>query len=309
MRGIDASGKWFGSVLLPVLEKDFGELLPRLAAGVAGRGSECFGFDDEISRDHDFITGCSLWLSEEDERTYGFKLTRTYTRILKDSPPPDAAAPESRLGSPEHGVCTIPDFFRRHLGFPGVPQCWQEWFYTPEYAFAEAVNGEVFRDDSGVFSGIRDEIISGVPADVRLKKLAGYAILMAQSGQYNFARCLKHGEYGAAMLALNDFVRHAGMMLFWLKNRFAPYYKWFFRAMKQLPENGGIPEQLEVLLTTEKNNREKVEIIEKICTWFADALRQENLSSLPGTYLEPHAFEVMTRIRSREIRALHIMEV
>ena len=35
----------------------------------------------------------------------------------------------------------IGDFYRRHTGIPGAPRTWQEWLYTPEYAFAEAVNG------------------------------------------------------------------------------------------------------------------------------------------------------------------------
>ncbi len=309
MRGIDAARIWFENYGLPMLEKDFGDLLPRLAIGIAGRGSECFGFDDEISRDHDFCTGFSIWINEDDERVFGFKLTRAYNGLHKNFPPPGNIPPESRLGAPEHGVCIIPEFFRRHLGIPGVPQCWQEWFYTPEYAFAEAVNGEVFRDDSGIFSGIRAEICRAVPADVRMKKLAGYAILMAQSGQYNFTRCLKHGEKGAAMLALSDFVRYAGMMMFWLKHRFAPYYKWMFRAMRQLPENGGIPEMLEELLMPTGDDQQKAECIESVCRWFADALRQENLTSCDGNYLEPHAFEIMHRIRSREIRSLHIMDV
>ena len=33
-------------------------------------------------------------------------------------------------------------------------------------------------------------------------------LLMAQSGQYNYARCLAHGERAAAQLAAGDFVRH-----------------------------------------------------------------------------------------------------
>ena len=69
---------------LPMLERDLCDLLPRLAVGIAGRGSECFGFDDEISQDHDFCTGFSIWISEADDRTHGFKLTRAYNELYKN---------------------------------------------------------------------------------------------------------------------------------------------------------------------------------------------------------------------------------
>ena len=40
-----------------------------------------------------------------------------------------------------------------------------------------------------------------MPEDVRAKKIGSCALKAAQSGQYNYARCIKHGEDGAAMLA------------------------------------------------------------------------------------------------------------
>ena len=76
MQGLERSEQFFREAGLPLLERDCPELLPRLAAGMAGRGSECFGYDDEISRDHDYTTGFTLYLSKEDEALYGFKLQR-----------------------------------------------------------------------------------------------------------------------------------------------------------------------------------------------------------------------------------------
>ena len=307
MRGIERAKVWYEGHLSPLLESDFGELLPRIAVGMAGRGSECFGFDDDVSQDHDFAVGVTLWLTNEDETRYGFRLQRAYDKLVKETlPRPEGQG--SKLGPCEHGVVRIGDFYRRHTGLPRAPENWREWLYTPEYAFAEATNGEVFRDDPGVFTGIRNVILHDMPEDVRLKKLAARVIMMAQSGQYNFARCLRHGEGGAAALALGEFVRNAVSLVFLLNFRFAPYYKWMFRAMRQLPELGELSCDLESLLTKEEPEKLKQERIEKVCAEVLKKLRSEELTAGTDPYLEPHAFEIMKRIRSRELRELHVME-
>ena len=293
-----------------MLEREFGEAAGRIAVGRAGHGSECFGYDDEISRDHDHFTGFQLWITEEDERAFGFRLERAYAKLRKEFPPDGDADPagSSALGDAEDGVSVIGDFYRRHIGFPGAPENWRQWLYTPDHAFAEAVNGAVFRDDLGVFSGIRETIRNGMPEDVRRKKIAARAVFMAQSGQYNYMRCLQHGEPGAAALALDEFVRNTAEMVFLLNRRFAPYYKWVFRAMRDLPKLGGLSVNLTDLLTGRENDSVKLDRIEAVCAQVATELRAQGLSDLEDVYLEPHAFAVQSGIRDRELRALHIME-
>ena len=311
MRGIDAARKWYESAGAPMLEREFGDVASRIAVGRAGHGSECFGYDDEVSRDHDYFTGFQLWITEADEREFGFRLERAYARLRKEFPPDGEGAGttgSSELGDAEDGVTVIGDFYRRHLGFPGAPENWRQWLYTPEYAFAEAVNGAVFRDDLGAFSGIRETIQNGMPEDVRRKKIAARAVLMAQSGQYNYMRCLLHGEPGAAALALDEFVRNAASMVFLLNRRFAPYYKWVFRAMRDLPKLGGFSGALADLLTNPASGEAKVERIEDLCAVIVSELQMQGLSDRDDVYLEPHAFAVQSGIRDREIRALHVME-
>jgi len=310
MQGIDAARRWYESAGAPMLEREFGDVVLRIAVGRAGHGSECFGYDDAVSRDHDYFTGFQLWITEADEREFGFRLERAYARLKKAFPPDGEGANtgSSELGDAEDGVTVIGDFYRRHLGFPGAPHDWRQWLYTPDHAFAEATNGAVFRDDLGVFSGIRDTILHGMPEDVRRKKIAARAVFMAQSGQYNYMRCLRHGEPGAAALALDEFVRNAAQIVFLLNRRFAPYYKWLFRAMRDLPKLGGLSDSLTALLTGRESDSVKLERIEAICAEIATELRAQGLSDCEDVYLEPHAFAVQSGIRDREIRALHIME-
>ena len=71
---------------MPMLQEKFPELLPYVAAGLFGSGSECFGFDDELSRDHDFDPGFMLLLPGEDvvDRKQEFALERAYAKLPKE---------------------------------------------------------------------------------------------------------------------------------------------------------------------------------------------------------------------------------
>ena len=62
MKGLEISRAFYEEYGRPMLEKDFGKYIDKIAVGLVGHGSECFGFDDEISTDHDFEPGFCLFL-------------------------------------------------------------------------------------------------------------------------------------------------------------------------------------------------------------------------------------------------------
>ncbi len=288
----------------PAIQEAFPAEAGRIAAGLAGAGSECLGFDDGVSRDHDVYAGFQLWLTDEDEAAFGFRLSALYDRLPKEfmGVPTER---RSRMGDGRLGVRRIGDFYRQFTGSPGAPQSWRQWLAIPSYALAQAVSGAVFADPLGEFSRIRREIAGGMPEDVRRKKIAARAALMAQSGQYNYHRCLAHGEPGAAMLALDEFVRSAAELAFLLSRRHMPFYKWALRAMRELPGYAGIEAQLASLLA---GTCRREAVIEEVSAAFIERLREQGLTDGGWDFLEPHAFAVMARIEDPEIRALHVME-
>ncbi|NMD38427.1 MAG: DUF4037 domain-containing protein [Christensenellaceae bacterium] len=281
-----------------------------VAVGMVGKGSECFGFDDDISRDHDFKAGFCLWLTDEDDDKIGFKLMRAYSKLPKEYMGYSMEA-QSILGNSKYGVHRIKSFYKSLIGLEEAPKTWQQWFYIPSYALAEATNGEVFKDELGEFSAIRNKLLSYYPNDVALKKLSAYLSLAAQSGQYNYMRCIKHGELAASQLAINEFVNNILNIIFILNKAYLPFYKWRFKALRTLPTLRNLEPLLYKLLTTSNDTSmplEKSKSIENIAYLIIEQLNKNNLSNSNSDYLETHAIEVTKRIEHREIASLHLMD-
>lgn len=310
MNGLELSRAYYEQYGEPMLREKFPQLMPLLAAGLAGSGSECWGYDDEISRDHDFEPGFSLFLPGEDvvDRRTAFALERAYAALPKEFMGFKRAmlAP---VGGARHGVLRTADFFREKTGSADGNLSLMEWLALPEYLLAEAVNGEIFADGLGEVTAIRDRLRHR-PVDVRLKKLAGQLLLMGQSGQYNYRRCLLHGETGAAQLAAAEFVKSAMAAVFLLNDIYQPYYKWSFRAMRALPRLSITAELLEYLLTTdneEETASEKYAVMESVAADIIGELQAQSLTQAVCRDLEKHAYSVNDRISDAQIRNLHIL--
>jgi hypothetical protein len=208
------------------------------------------------------------------------------------------------------GVRRISDFYRRYTGSAGAPESWQQWLSLPSWALAEATNGEVWRDDLGAFSAVRETLRSGMPEDVRRKILAGRLLIMAQAGQYNFTRCLQHGEIAAAQMAVFEFVKSAVEVIFLLNQRYQPYYKWSFRALRALPVLSIEAELMEYLITSDngpENAEEKYDCIESIASDVIEELIEQELTKASCGDLEKHAYSVNDSVAQADLRNMHIL--
>ncbi|MDY5860495.1 MAG: DUF4037 domain-containing protein, partial [Eubacteriales bacterium] len=248
MNGLELARGYYEEYGKPMLESGFADILPYLAIGFVGSGSEHYGFDDEVSRDHDYEPGFCIFLPGEDivTRRQEFLLERAYAKLPKEYKNVKRQ-PISPVGGNRNGVIRTADFYTAKVGVPDGNLSLEAWLHIPDYALAEAVNGEVFYDEYGEFTGIREKL-RRMPEDIRLKRLAGNLLIMAQAGQYNFARCLKHGEPEAAQLACVEFVKAAMQSAFLLERRYMPYYKWSFRALRGLEGGTALAGKLSLLL-------------------------------------------------------------
>ncbi len=310
MNGLELSERFYTECVKPMLSEQFSDILPYLAVGLFGSGSECFGFDDAISTDHDFEPGVCILLPDESivDRQTAFKLERAYYKLPKEflGYRRSAIAP---VGGARHGVLRTAEVFADKVGSPDGVLTVHQWLTVPGHALAEATNGRLFFDGYGEVTRIR-EGLRRYPEDVRKKKLAGHLLLMAQAGQYNYARCLKHGETGAAQLAAAEFVRHTMSAAFLLNNVYEPYYKWSFRAMRRLPKLSLLAETMEHLLTTDNGEElaeSKLDMIEDAASDVIDELQTQGLSKAICGDLEKHAYSVNDAIADGDIRNLHIL--
>ena len=310
MKGLELARAYYREFGEPMLRERFPELLPLVAAGLCGSGSECWGFDDAISEDHDFEPGFCLFLPGEAvvDRKAAFELERAYAKLPKEFMGYRRQA-VSPVGGARHGVIRTADFMMDKVGTPDGQLDLMKWLYVPEYMLAEAVNGEIFMDGYGEVTAVRERLRRR-PEDVRLKKLAGQLLLMAQSGQYNYRRCLSHGETGAAQLAVAEFVNSAMSAVFLLNNEYQPYYKWSFRAMRALPKLSITAELLEYLLTTDnepETAKEKYSVIEGIASDVIEELQEQELTKAVCGDLEKHAYSVNDKVADAQIRNMHVL--
>ena len=298
MTGLELARQLYRDKVRGAIAAEFPEYESRIAVGLAGPGSECFGYDDEISRDHDFAPRLCLWLTEDDARAVGQRLQARYAAWTAEF---DAVTP---MAADRSGAVAIGDWYRRFTGCPGAPADNIAWLRVPEHLLAAATNGEVFRDDLGAFSAIRKTLLAGYPQDVFRKRLAARLFTMGQAGQYNLPRCLRRGDAVAAAFAESEFMRAALEAVCLLNGRYAPYYKWLYRAASELPVCAEAVQWTAALLTAP--DAEKTAQVERICVCVADELRRRWLSAEADDFLVTQALAVQRGIEDPHLRAIDV---
>ncbi len=310
MKGIELCERFYYEYGEPMLDVNFGDIKHLLAVGIMGSGSECFGYDDELSQDHDFEPGFCVFLPDESlvDRKTEFALERAYSKLPKEFMG-YKRSPLSPVGGNRHGVMRAASFFKSKTGTADGHIELRDWFFLPEQSLAEATNGKIFFDGLGEIGKVRQRL-SYMPEDVRLKKLAGNLLTMGQAGQYNYCRCVSRGECAAAQLALAEFVKGTLNVAFLLNKRYIPYYKWSFRALGELPKLSELYAPLEYLLSSGNTDSEvntKKHTVEDICESVISVLCAEGLTEKSGSAIEAYAYAVNNKINDAEIRNLHIL--
>ena len=266
-----------------------------MAAGLVGDGSDCFGYDDSLSRDHDWGPGFAIWLSAKDYERFGRNVQALYNAL-----PPIHKGFGPRRATPGNenrtGVSTVDEFYRRFTGFADAPMRFSDWLMIPESALAACTNGAVFHDPSGAFSARRERFLSFYPEDVRRKKIASRCMTIGQSGQYNFSRCLKRNDRVALQYAQAKFIADLISLVFLLNRRYAPFYKWMHRALSALPLEGPWFHERIGQLAKANDDALKPDMIETLCQKIIAMLKAQGLSDSVSSFLPDHGPAILSGI-------------
>ena len=140
MNGLELSRAFYETHGRPMLESEFPDLAPLAAVGLFGSGSECLGYDDGVSEDHDFEPGFCILLPEEAvvDRRQAFLLERAYAKLPRDFMGHHRPVLQP-VGGARRGVLRTADFFTKTVGAPNGVLDTRAWLMIPEQALLEVV--------------------------------------------------------------------------------------------------------------------------------------------------------------------------
>jgi len=223
-----------------MLRENFPDYADRIAVGMVGEGSDCFGFDDEISSDHDYGVGFCMWVTSSDFSKIGDRLQSAYEKLV-DKVAFDGSVDKFLQG--RRGVFSINEFYNRLLGtnvdyesgWLSEQENIQRLLGTvEEFRLAQAVNGAVFEDTFGVFTTVRRHLGKYYPEDVWRSKIAQSMHDFSQYAQSNYARMMTRGDGLTALVCVGKACEATMDLAYLLERKYAPYYKWKRKGLEQI---------------------------------------------------------------------------
>lgn len=317
--GLDLCRRYYEEYGKPMISEKFQDYESLIAVGLVGKGSDCFGFDDIQSRDHDFGPRFQMWVTKKVYDEIGAALQSAYEELPKSFMGVDRI--ETLHGRDRAGVMVIEDFYKNTLGTDLIGKLAENnedlngenfntikcWLATQDYALAASVNGEVFRDDEGIFTRYRNRLLAYYPKPVWYRKVAQTCALFSQNGQYNLPRMQRRGQFVAAQLAKAECMKQAMTLNYLLNKKYAPHDKWLFKGMPDNPEMrineegiinesvASLVEKIGMLPVDKAHERELATAVESLAVIFANELEKQNMVGACDLYLDACTAELTAK--------------
>ncbi len=260
MQGIELSRRFYADIVAPWVN----EVAPELehSAALIGYGSELLGFDDEMSKDHNWGPRVHLYVSPESFGTYAHRLVREFSAVAptqfegepigwRNRPHPPANGKEA-AGALEHGleVHTLEETLEWLLGVRSVEDLPpKHWLGFAEQRLLAFTAGAVFRDDSDRMTKARQRL-AYFPDDIWFYKIACQWRRISEEQAF-VGRAGQAGDDLGSRVVAARLVRDIMWMAFLLSRTYAPYSKWFGTAFSRLALAGELTPHTELALRAE----------------------------------------------------------
>ena len=147
MKGFELSERFFREIGLPAIEQRLPRCVPRLAVGVGG-GSQAHRNDDELSRDHGWGPGFTVWFAKADFDDYRERLQEILDTLPRE-------VDGFRWENPPAGTCNVVEigsYIESTVGFSTPPDSPVDWLRIPESYLFELTPGRLYHDGPGIAS-------------------------------------------------------------------------------------------------------------------------------------------------------------
>lgn len=244
MQGIDLSRGFYTDIVRPWLSDAAPNL--RYSAALIGYGSELLGFDDELSRDHNWGPRVHILVSRADFDANARRLVEDFSKVApatfsgepigwRSRPHPAANGPEA-AGAFEHGLefHTLEARLEAHIALRSVNNLTNlQWLGFAEQKLLAFTVSAVFHDDDNHLTDAR-KTLAYFPHDVWLYKIACQWRRIAEEQAFVGRAGSVGDDLGSRVIAAR-LARDVMRMAFLLERRYAPYSKWFGTGFSKLP--------------------------------------------------------------------------
>lgn len=233
VKGLDLARRFYDQVARPAMEEHAPEILKEAACGLVGPGSECFGFDDIYSRDHHWGPRVMVLLADD----YFEKLDpEVWQKVTKDFPThfEGFEVVGGLLGGAGLEPEGIGSFLTRAIGRKELPKTYSDWLDIPEEDFAHVVNGEVWHDEKGDFTRIRDHINGYYPDEVWRRRIAHWCRYASGMALYAMKRAKLRQNTVFYFTAFGRTLKMTMELACMLNRTYFPYDKWLYSTFSRL---------------------------------------------------------------------------
>lgn len=225
INGLDLARSFYRDSVAPLLECAH-------TASLIGEGSEVLGYDDARSRDHEWGPRLQLFVDSVDVR-------RTQGAIAAGLPAEHCGFRTSWFslieGRSTHHIeiSTTEQWLTARL--PSIPREEVDsaaWLSIPQQHLLQLTAGEVFHDDLGNLTRLRDAF-AWYPVNIWRWMIAAQWHLLGNVVPI-IGRTLEHGDQRGARLHVSRACELMMEMAFLQERRYSPYAKWLGRAFGDL---------------------------------------------------------------------------